>query len=246
MEEIDIKKDAFRKRWASYFDLLGFSDLVQTKGELSVFDTITTALEEFNRKRNPNDHLIDRMWFSDSFILYSQGASDIDFSCLEQVSRHFFLSLIQKEIPVRGALAFGELYADKDNNILFGKALLEAYKYSENQDWIGFILTISAEKQMEAVNLLAQKRFNYRKSIIPWKIDPEKNSEHKEHYPESLFACEFLHQETGRDPCVEILSQLEERALLPEIRRKYRNSIEFIQGYSKKINGTKPDSKLFQ
>ena len=61
MEEIDIKKDAFQKRWISYFDLLGFSDLVQTKGELNVFNTITTALEEFGRKRNPNDHFVERV-----------------------------------------------------------------------------------------------------------------------------------------------------------------------------------------
>ena len=158
MEEIDIKKDAFQKRWISYFDLLGFSNLVQTKGELNVFNTITTALEEFGRKRNPNDHFVERVWFSDSFIFYSPGDNAKDFSAVQQASRHFFLSLIQKEIPVRGALACGEVYADKDNNIIFGKGLLEAYKYAENQDWIGFILTTSAEKQMEAVNLNPQVR----------------------------------------------------------------------------------------
>lgn len=231
MEEIDIKKDAFRKRWVSYFDLLGFSDLVQTKGELSVFDTITTALEEFKRKPKPKDHLIERVWFSDSFILYSQGASDIDFSCIEQVSRHFFLSLIQKEIPVRGALAFGELYADKDNNILFGKALLEAYKYSENQDWIGMILTPSAMLRMEEIRLPAEERPYYAKWSIPYKKCKDK-------YPPVLPACRI-----DAPGILEILDRMRQKVdpgNKKDVIQKYDNTIEFCQRTAMSRISSKP------
>lgn len=218
MEEIDIKNDSFRKRWVSYFDLLGFSDLVQTKGELSVFSTITTALEEFERKRNPKDHLVGRVWFSDSFIFYSQGASDIGFSSIEQISRHFFLTLIQKGIPVRGTLAFGELYADRDNNILFGKGLLEAYQYAENQDWIGLILTPSAILRMEEIGLPAKGRPYYAKWSIPYKKCKDK-------YPPELPACRI-----NKPDILKILDRMRQKVdpeNQKEVIKKYDRTIEF-------------------
>lgn len=157
MEEIDIKKDAFKDRWVSYFDLLGFSDLVRTEGELHVFNTITTVIEESKRKLNSGGHIIERVWFSDSFIFYSPGDSNYDFSKFQQLSLYFFFALIRKEIPVRGALAYGKVYADKDNNIIFGEGLIEAYRYAENQDWIGLILTPTAVQRMEEIGLPAKK-----------------------------------------------------------------------------------------
>jgi len=220
MEEIDIKKDAFQKRWISYFDLLGFSNLVQTNGELSVFNTITTAIEEFGRKRNPNGHFVERVWFSDSFILYSQGASERDFSPLEQISRHFFLSLIQKEIPVRGALACGEAYADKDNNILFGKALLEAYKYAENQDWIGLILTPAAVQRMEEIGLPASERPYYAKWPIPYK-----KCKQGFRFPPELPACRI--NTPGIQEILDRMRQKIDSKNQKEVIHKYDRTIEF-------------------
>ncbi len=220
MEEIDIKKDAFQKRWISYFDLLGFSDLVQTKGELDVFITITTALEEFGRKRNPNDHFVERVWFSDSFILYSQGASDIDFSYLEQASRHFFLSLIQKEIPVRGALACGEVYADKDNNII--KGLLEAYKYAENQDWIGLILTPTAVQRMEEIRLPAKERPYYALWSIPFK-----KCKKGFRFPPELPACRI--DTPGIQVILGSMRQKLDSKNQREVIQKYDRTIEFSE-----------------
>lgn len=220
MEEIDIKKDAFQKRWISYFDLLGFSNLVQTKGELSVFNTITTAIEEFERKRNPNGHFVERVWFSDSFILYSQGASERDFSPLEQISRHFFLSLIQKEIPVRGALACGEVYADKENNIIFGKGLIEAYKYAENQDWIGLILTPSAVLRMEEIGLPASKRPYYAKWPMPYK-----KCKQGFRFPPELPACRI--NTPGIQEILDRMRQKIDSKNQKEVIHKYDRTIEF-------------------
>jgi len=140
---------------------------------------------------------------------------------------------VQKGIPLRGAMAFGELYVDKENDIFFGKALVEAYRFGEHQDWIGFLLTPSAEAQMETVKLPARERFYYRRNKIPWKINCEKDSGDPGCYPENLFVCEFQNHGAGRDLCLKALSQMEERLEVDGIKRKYRNTLDFIRGYSK-------------
>ncbi|MCK4606818.1 MAG: hypothetical protein KAU35_05935 [candidate division Zixibacteria bacterium] len=53
------------------------------------------------------------------------------------------LNSIQAEIPVRGAISFGE-FAIQDN-IFIGKAVDEAAAWHEHADWIGVHLTPSAE-----------------------------------------------------------------------------------------------------
>jgi hypothetical protein len=52
---------------------------------------------------------------------------------------------------MRGALGTGQFYADKQNNIFIGSALIDAYTYAEKQDWIGFVVTPSAEKKIDDI-----------------------------------------------------------------------------------------------
>lgn len=231
--ETDFRPNCYKQRWVAYFDLLGIERLVRESHAISVFDTLDDANEDFHRQRGFGQN-VERLWFSDTYIFFSQDDSAASFASVEATARHFFLALVQKGIPLRGAMAFGELYVDKENDIFFGKALVEAYRFGEHQDWIGFLLTPSTVDQMKAVGLPAQKRINYRWSKIPWKTNCEKHNEERGRYPENLFVCEFLSPKAGSDYCLETLSQMEERAQLSEIKQKYRNTIDFIRGYSKK------------
>jgi hypothetical protein len=231
--ETDFNLDCWKQRWVAYFDLLGMQRHVQESPAISIFCTLDEANEEFYRQRG-FDQNVERLWFSDTYIFFSQDDSAASFASLEATSRHFFLSLVQKGIPLRGAMAFGKLYVDKENDIFFGKALVEAYRFGEHQDWIGFLLTPSAEAQMETVKLPARERIYYRRSKIPWKTNCEKDSEDQGHYPENLFVCEFQNRGAGRDFCLKALSQMEERSEVDGIKRKYQNTLGFIRGYSKK------------
>lgn len=84
---------------------------------------------------------------------------------MEQAGRLFFQKFILGRIPVRGAISFGKLYSHLGKNIFIGEALIDAYRYGEGQDWLGFLLTPSAVKQMAAVGLPPQNRSHYR--LVP-------------------------------------------------------------------------------
>jgi len=60
---------------------------------------------------------------------------------------------MQKSWPLRGAIGFGQLYADKSNNIFLGSGLIDAYQYAEKQNWIGVIVTPKADSKLRDIHV---------------------------------------------------------------------------------------------
>src|ERR1700690_160109 len=145
------------KRWGSFFDILGFKRMCQTSHPRKIFADVAgclEALQERNKKQWAGWSKFEFIHFSDSFIIYSPPVDPPEsntptFGGIEQVSRLFVISLIQKQIPVRGAMSCGEFYVDKKQGIFFGKGLIEAYEVAESCNWLGFVLCPSAMKRME-------------------------------------------------------------------------------------------------
>jgi hypothetical protein len=81
--------------------------------------------------------------FSDSIILVSHD-KDI-MSCLKllvyawRLSQHFMAF----GTPLRGGIAYGELYQNPNLNVFVGKALANAYKLESCQNWIGVAIDTS-------------------------------------------------------------------------------------------------------
>lgn len=57
-----------------------------------------------------------------------------------------FGDLLQADIAVRGAIAFGNYVEDERTNSAFiaGRALVDAYRYETLQDWVGIMIAPSA------------------------------------------------------------------------------------------------------
>ena len=145
------------------------------RDSLSVFSTYSMCLEEFRRHAQHHKKRggkLQFIHFSDSFLIYTLNDSAGSFAAVESPSRWFFNFLLQKEIPVSGAMACDEFYADRANGIFFGKAFVEASKLSESLNWVGFVLCPSAIGKLSDVGLPADERLNYRKCDAPVKDAP--------------------------------------------------------------------------
>lgn len=140
-----------------YLDLLGFSDLVQKKSADEVYSTIADALESFHNwnKINPQ---FGTIYFSDTFILYQRkkGYGDWAFLDIYAISAMLLASLLAQGIAARGAISFGEFEVSQDpsggHQICFGKALVEAYRAEQSEDWLGIVVLESAWSPYEAGN----------------------------------------------------------------------------------------------
>ena len=217
------------KRWVSCFDRLGFENYSRQHDLISVFYETCSWLE---RARQEGQHYanVEFAWFSDTVIFYSSDDSRMSFQAVAGTSRAFFDELLLCRIPVRGALAFGDFYADKANNLFLGMALVDAYKYGEKFDWLGFVLHPSALKRMEEVG--------QRVSDLTYKRwDGEfKNSKTKAVEMESTLAYLVgpgsIMPVDGGNPYLGALEAMASCADCESHKRKYENTIRFLQHFS--------------
>lgn len=208
-------------RWVGCFDFLGTRDLIRSRDSLSVFCIYERAVREMQHavRRLPKIHVA---WFSDTFLLYSQNDSASDFAAIDLGARWFAHFLLLAKIPIRGAIACGELYADAESNVYFGPALVEAFELAEATDWIGLILCPSAVTRLAAVGLPAEERLHYAFAKIPFK-----KSVGIERLPACLLGewCKINNQ----NQVLAALQGMAQKQRNKSIRRKYENAIAFIR-----------------
>ena len=163
------------KCWIAYFDMLGFKSSVNEYAEYpgiynkNFYDRI---LEEIDREVEYVPERLDATWFSDSFIFYTSEDSYESFVHLNMAAEHFMQSS-SVHLPLRGALSFGYFYADKVRGIYIGEALIDAYKYAEKQDWIGFVLTpqtVECLLKNERLSRFLAHESEYKKYPVPVKV----------------------------------------------------------------------------
>lgn len=214
-------------RWLAYFDLLGTTDMIKSGKTHKVFSAYRTASEKLDgwKQRHPQ---ISQCWFSDTFLLYSEDGTAESFAAIEMVSRWFVFALLREKIPVRGSLAIGDFYADPENGIYLGEALVEAHDWGENQDWIGYILTPSATSRLEVLNLPVNERLNYRKYEVPLK-KPHPQSE-------DVAACvvgNWALLSGVRNPLIERLREMLKQQHDDRIVQKYLRTIAFLEKHQR-------------
>lgn len=223
-----FEQDKMKSRWLGYFDLLGTSELIRLKKINEVFDAYQTALEKLDswKKRHSRIHY---SWFSDTFIIYSEEDTAEAFSEIEMVCRWFVFSLILQRIPVRGALSCGEFYADDENQIYIGEALLDAYEAGENQDWIGFILTPRSTLKLREIGLNVEERLNYAFYDVPFK---------KTVTDSKYAACilgNWVSLRNDENPLKSRLQEMESKQVDEKIKSKYRRTLEFIKEHKRYV-----------
>jgi hypothetical protein len=137
-------------KWLAYFDLLAWSKFCEKADLSTIFHVYSHLLEQLNN-RVAGWHQITRAWASDTFLFYSRDDSPESFQVVDLAARWFIALMLKNEIPIRGALAQGDFYADEDSRLFFGRAFVEAHDFAEKQQWIGLVLTPSAETKAAGI-----------------------------------------------------------------------------------------------
>jgi len=105
-----------------------------------------------NKTKCWEEYGISSRWFSDTFLYYCKADNNGIATAIQQCAELFFHRCIADQKPVVGCLAYGDLYADDEEDILLGPGLIEAYQSAEQQDWIGLIVTDDAKEEWAKLN----------------------------------------------------------------------------------------------
>lgn len=215
-----------RVRWLAYFDLLGVRALLADGRESWVYDAYWAAHREFKSQSESAPEL-RYVWLSDTFLIIAPDDSSESFGQLESASRDFATTLLQYHIPLRGAVACERLFADFDERMFFGRALVEAYEYGEGQDWIGLLLCPSAARRLDASADAPRVKQYYRMVDIPWKRTPTDA-------PARLWAClmgSWIHR-NNQNPVLETLERMQSECSSDDARQKYKRTLAFLRSTS--------------
>jgi hypothetical protein len=237
-DRLDIDLARIGKKWVACFDLLGFSKL--TNNSINhAFNHVERCLLEAKQK-SLCDQKLRRAWFSDTFLFYSEDDSSSSFHAIDFLSKNFFEMAILRNIPVRGAMACDEFYADETNRIFIGRALVDAFRFGEKCNWVGFVLCPSAVCQIEKLNTSAPRDIvsnGYKLWNVPTKQKIVRGAEPSE---EAIVECSEkmqallwgVHLGLGNGgQFMRELKAMSERTDSPEDKVKYTNSIKFLNHF---------------
>ncbi len=213
------------KRWVSYFDRLGFGAYTLANSLVEVFcetcSFLSKAAESADEERS-----VECVWFSDTVIFYStaSGGSWKSWWAVQNVSQCFFEELLYSGMPARGAMAFGEFYADKPKGVFLGKALVDAHGVGEKFDWLGFVLHDSVIKQLTVPGIVpATSPRNPLRGYALWR------PKYRDRNTGRLKTEAELVQALVPSSSLQSLKEMACAAKSKRNRRKYLNTIKFIE-----------------
>ncbi len=209
------RHELYVPRWMADFDLLGIRELLASGRDYDVFG----AYREYRESEKWTDTL-GHVWFSDTFLIVAPDDSKESFESIDRIARYSWGLLLQKRIPLRGAISCDQFYADFDERIFFGPALVEAYDYGEGQDWIGLLLCPSAAKRLESFGIPSNVSY-WALCDVLWKRRPH-------NAPEKIYAC--IHGKHPHDiSLIPHLLQMELRCNREDGKDKINRTIEFLK-----------------
>ena len=168
------------QRFVAFFDLLGFSSWLEADGSRKVFTYVRGFLNLMIRASLPgsivhpdmsvtvNSNSIACINFSDSIVFYTRDDSEECLETILSVAGEFMNVVITgPSRMIRGAIAYGDFFADPTANAYVGKALVDAYRLEERQDWLSCSIDNSVV-QLPFFELLRKNRPNFIvKALVP-------------------------------------------------------------------------------
>lgn len=133
------------KRFITFLDIMGFKELVLRSSHKEIYELLSelSQIRSFVEKIPDGDDVKDAeiytASFSDSIILFSKNNSIECFKAQIYASSWLFAKSIEKNIPMKGAIAYGEISLNKSKQIYFGQPLIDAYLLEEELNYYGII-----------------------------------------------------------------------------------------------------------
>jgi|GEM_PF-1648364 len=144
------------KRAVAFLDILGFKNMIENLSidEIALkYETMIKLISSFETNFSKEKSVFEykplckRFIFSDSIILIANDDTTDSFIDFVGYARRILQFSIANQMPIRGAISYGDIYINEKINVFLGKALTDAYELEGKQEWIGIILNESIEER---------------------------------------------------------------------------------------------------
>ena len=154
-------------RFVAFLDILGFKDLVMRKSHDEIYQTLNQLskskklIEKAAELKAVGDAEVYVVSFSDSIVIFSKNDNIENFKYFLLATRWLFTGAFNKQIPIKGGFAHGEISLNKTEQIYFGQPIIDAYLIEEDVNYMGvvahnsideYISKISDKKDINSIN----------------------------------------------------------------------------------------------
>jgi len=163
------------KRFVLFFDIMGFKDMVARHAHSYVekklaaltehLESIPEELKFINVEKNQTRPIS----FSDSILIFSRGAQKKDANKILMDAHRIQMIALQNEIPIKGAISYGEITVDFEKSIFFGQPIIDAFLLHEDLQILSVIVDHHAEKRFKDFKTSLQVHHNLTTIKIPMK-----------------------------------------------------------------------------
>jgi hypothetical protein len=147
-------------RFVAFFDILGFKDLVENNTHLNVLDKLYSLKKTLSHIEDPtnNKGLAEKemdkdqtkvITFSDSIIVFSKSDKYNDALKVIYDAYNIVRDSVEKGIPIKGSIAYGQITVDFNKSLFFGKPIIDAYLLHEELQMITAIFHHSFEVKIQ-------------------------------------------------------------------------------------------------
>lgn len=149
------------KRFVAFLDILGFKDLVMRNTHDEIYQILNqiskskklieeaTKFEEISKVFGDAEVYV--VSFSDSIVIFSKNDSIENFKYFLLATRWFFTGAFNKQIPIKGAMAHGEISLNKKEQIYFGQPIIDAYLIEEDVNYMGVVAHNSIDNYISKI-----------------------------------------------------------------------------------------------
>jgi hypothetical protein len=234
--------------YVAFLDVLGFSRLIAGDSQHRI-DEYLAGLETTFRTTS-NARALQYVVFSDSIIITTKTDEESDFVAIIRVCSRLFGALLENGIAIRGAIAHGQYQTSQTSfgTFVAGRAIIDAYHYENQQDWVGIMLAPSVREKIPDLaehckirmngterdynDLLARMRWAAFLQECPIPFHTSMPSEPRQFHG---FAVVPTHGTTdvadvmrSVQECRESLQRLRSIAPTPEAQKKYENTSQWL------------------
>jgi CRISPR/Cas system-associated protein Cas5 (RAMP superfamily) len=151
-------------RFVAFLDILGFKDLVMRKSHEEIYQSlnqiskskklIEKAALEIDSVGDAEVYVVS---FSDSIVIFSKNDSIENFRYFLLATRWLFTGAFNKQIPIKGAMAHGEISLNKTEQIYFGQPIIDAYLMEEDVNYMGVVAHNSIDEYIANIKNQEEK-----------------------------------------------------------------------------------------
>ena len=164
-------------KFVLYLDIMGFKervnkvDIEELKSQLKLFKTKNIKLNPLLTGKS--ETLIHMAQFSDSIVLVTRDTTINDLNRISKAATILMQTGLQTGFALRGAITKGKMVFDNENQLFFGKALVDAYLLEEELCYYGVAFHESMEESI--TDALTKKTMPIEDVLIPLKKGKSKH-----------------------------------------------------------------------